>query len=290
MKKFIVTSTENGMRLSRLVLLLTKNMPKSLLYKSFRNGRVKVFGKKKPENYTVCTGDEIAMYINDEFFEQKTRACNPATGFKTVYIDDNVAIVQKPQRMLCHSDATGDANLLDGFITAYGSGTFAPCLVNRIDRGTEGLVMIARTHDAAQILAQEIRERNVKKHYLAVTYGRADGECTTGFERVDKITSVTGGTTMKTVFETLSQKGNYYLVKAELITGKTHQIRAQLAHLGAPIVGDRKYGSKQKTDRHGQLLCAYSLTFGELPPPLEALSGRTFCCEDSETIRFFEGL
>lgn len=292
MKKFTVKNTEDGMRLLRLVTLLTTNMPKSLLYKSFRTGRIKVCGIKQKENYRVCTGQIIYLYINDEFFCEKKKLQNPADNFAVIYTDDNIAILQKPAGILCHSDCTGDANLLDGFIARFGSGTFRPCLVNRIDRGTEGLVIVARTHPAAEATAFALK--NIEKHYLVVTAGAVNGEVSTGFHRENRhTTAILGEDDMKTHFTTIENKAGLYLLCAKLITGKTHQIRAQLAALGIPIIGDKRYGNTALNSKYTaktQLLCAYRLIFPIFKEdnPLFAVSGKEFTCNGCYTMKFFD--
>ncbi len=294
MKNFVVTDTENGMRLLRLVQLLTFNMPKSILYKSFRKGRIKIDGKKHSENYRVKTGENVSLYINDEFFitQDIVQNINPCYDFHTIYIDDNIAIIEKPSGVLCHSDATGDANLLDGFISKFGSGNFKPCLINRIDRGTEGLVIIARTHNAAEKASLLMRNKKIKKRYLAVTDGSVDSLVTTGYFRENKITIAIKGKGMTTEFKTLGSKNGYYLIEAVLHTGKTHQIRAQLASLGVHIIGDRKYLTKNNMNNiSNQLLCAYELSFDDnLTDELIGLSGKTFTAQFSETAKFYENL
>ncbi len=291
MKNFVVKDTENGMRLLRLVQLLTVNMPKSMLYKSFRNGRVKIFDKKQKENYRVKTGDVLSLYINDEFFEVKKEklSANPSFDFTEIYIDEHIAIIQKGSGVLCHSDETKDPNLLDGFIAKHGSGKFRPCLINRLDRGTEGLIIVARTHNAAEHAAELIREKKVVKRYLAVTDGAADGMIITGYSRHDRVTPATPGDKMITEFKTIKSCNGYYLVEAVLHTGKTHQIRAQLASLGVHIVGDRKYLSKADiTQPKNQLLCAYELQFEDgLSAELSGVSGKTFTVERCKTLSFF---
>ncbi len=291
MKKFVISNTENGMRLLRLVQLLTFNMPKSLLYKSFRTGRVKVNDKKQKEDYRVTTGEVISLYINDEFFEgQKYHMANGASGFKIIHIDDCVAIVEKEAGVLCHSDETGDANLLDGFINKYGSGTFRPCLINRLDRGTEGLVVIARTHDAAEYLSECMRERRIIKQYLTVSTAAVNGVIKTGYRRNNKLTEVVKGDDMISEYKVLSSKGEYHLLEVILHTGKTHQIRAQLASKGAHIVGDRKYSSStgMVNGIKNQLLCAYSLEFiGEYPDILCGIAGKKFTALNCSPLKFF---
>ncbi len=291
MKNFVVTDTENGMRLLRLVQLLTFGMPKSILYKSFRTGRIKVFNKKQKENYRVKTGDVLSLYINDEFFTDTEKALNPSNGFKVVYHDEHLAILYKESGVLCHSDETGDGNLLDGFIKHYGSGTFRPCLINRLDRGTEGLVIIARTHNAAEQLNSYMRDGGITKLYLAVTDGKVDGLVKTGYSRKDRITVATDGDEMISEFETLKKKGNYYLLQIKLHTGKTHQIRSHLASLGVHIIGDRKYLKDSKDNVSNQLLCAYKICFSETAiPELSGVAGSCFTADNSRTVSYFDSL
>ncbi len=291
MKTFVVSETESGMRLLRLVELLSVGMPKSLLYKSFRNGRIKVNGKKQKENYRVQCGETLNLYINDEFFAEQEKKLNPCENFEVLFIDDNIGIVEKPSGVLCHSDNSGDGNLLDGFIEQFGSGTFRPCLVNRLDRGTEGLVIIARTHDAAEFAAKAMREKHITKLYLAVSTGMVSGVVKSGFERSDKITTATKGSEMVSEFKTVASKGSYHLLEVTLHTGKTHQIRAQLASLDCHIVGDRKYKGDLSLDKSvkNQLLCAYRLCFdNDLAPSLSGVSGRTFTAKRCTPKEYFD--
>lgn len=158
MKKFIAGENENGVRLSRFVESVTKDMPRSLLYKSFRNKRIKVNGKRGEADTRLSSGDVIELYINDEFFPEKpvVPAKKPPRRqppVKVIYQDENIAVLYKPAHLLCHSDRTGDANLVDAFcaqLQASGEydpkaeNRFAPAICNRLDRGTEGLVIAAK--------------------------------------------------------------------------------------------------------------------------------------------------
>ncbi len=293
MKNFIVTETENGMRLLRLVMLLTTGMPKSLLYKSFRNGRIKVNNKKEKENYRINTGETVSLYINDEFFVPEKKVLNPSFGFKVVYLDEHIALVDKKAGTLCHSDKSNDGNLLDGFIEQHGSGAFRPCLINRLDRGTQGLVIIARTHDAAEHLSSSMREGLIEKRYLAISTGAVNGVIKTGYSRSNNITTATEGNDMISEFKTLDSRGDYHLLEIILQTGKTHQIRSQLSSLGFHIVGDRKYSSSKTavTGVKNQLLCAYELRFSKgLPTPLKGVCGRTFTAKSCCATDFFDSL
>ena len=155
MKQFTATANDEGVRLSRFVQSVTTGLPTSLLYKSFRNKRIKVNGKKAAPDARLCAGDLIELYINDEFFPPEAAPARPARPSRpsrpkqpkvqVVYEDGNIAVLYKPAHLLCHSDRTGDANLVDAF-TQYlaekgeyvpgGENRFAPALCNRLDRGT----------------------------------------------------------------------------------------------------------------------------------------------------------
>ena len=166
MKKFIAGENENGVRLSRFVESVTRDMPRSLLYKSFRNKRIKVNGKRGEADTRLSSGDVIELYINDEFFPEKpvVPAKKPPRRqppVKVIYQDENIAVLYKPAHLLCHSDRTGDANLVDAFcaqLQASGEydpkaeNRFAPAICNRLDRGTEGLVIAAKKYTALRDL------------------------------------------------------------------------------------------------------------------------------------------
>ena len=187
MKQFTATANDEGVRLSRFVQSVTTGLPASLLYKSFRNKRIKVNGKKAAPDARLAAGDLIELYINDEFFPPEAKPARPARPAKprqprvqVVYEDENIAVLYKPAHLLCHSDRTGDANLVDAF-TAYltekgeyapgGENRFVPALCNRLDRGTEGLVIAAKNYAALRDMNEIIRTDRLKKEYYTITVG-----------------------------------------------------------------------------------------------------------------------
>ena len=188
MKQFTATANDEGVRLSRFVQSVTRDFPTSLLYKSFRNKRIKVNGKKGAPEDRIHTGDLIELYINDEFFPPegarpaaKAPKKQPAQPKVTViYEDDNIAVLYKPTHLLCHSDRTGDANLVDAFTQylaqkgeydASGENRFKPGICNRLDRGTEGLVIAAKSYAALRDMNEIIRTDLLKKEYYTITVG-----------------------------------------------------------------------------------------------------------------------
>lgn len=318
MKQFTAGKNEDGARLSRFVESVTAGMPRSLLYKSFRNKRVKVNGRPAKPDARLCEGDVVQLYINDEFFAEKPAPTPKLEAQKrkfpltVVWEDENIAVLYKPAHLLCHSDKTGDVSLVDlfrehcaarGEYNPAAENTFSPAVCNRLDRGTEGLVLAAKNYAALRDMNAIIRDDLLTKQYLCITAGvppkgrhiaylrhfekgnrvRVQSEPGEGFRQI--ITDVAP----------LKTKGPYALCGIGLVTGRTHQIRAHLAFLGAPILGDVKYGSRRMNERTGlrtQALCAQSVTFREIPPDnsLAYLSEQCFKLASTSVEKVFDEL
>ena len=332
MKSFTAGPNENGVRLSRFVEGVTKDMPRSMMYKAFRNKRIKVNGKRAEPDTRLSAGDLIELYINDEFFPvgkptaktAKPRRQPPVT---VVYEDENFAVLYKPAHLLCHSDRTGDANLVDAFAAyleakgeydPHAEKRFAPALCNRLDRGTEGLVLAAKSYAALRALMFEIdretyaalrdlnaiiRDDMMKKEYLTITVGAPpQGRFVAWLQHSEKNNKVRihareseGYKQIITEVTVIRQAGPFALCRIGLITGRTHQIRAHLAYLGHPVLGDIKYGNHKMNERTGlktQALCAQRLTFGRIPEEntLQYLSGRVIKLNDPEIVKTYERL
>ena len=317
MKSFTAGPNENGVRLSRFVEGVTKDMPRSMMYKAFRNKRIKVNGKRAEPDTRLSAGDLIELYINDEFFPvgkptaktAKPRRQPPVT---VVYEDENFAVLYKPAHLLCHSDRTGDANLGDAFAAdleakgeyePHAEKRFAPALCNRLDRGTEGLVLAAKSYAALRDLNAIIRDDMMKKEYLTITVGAPpQGRFVAWLQHSEKNNKVRihareseGYKQIITEVTVIRQAGPFALCRIGLITGRTHQIRAHLAYLGHPVLGDIKYGNHKMNERTGlktQALCAQRLTFGRIPEEntLQYLSGRVIKLNDPEIVKTYERL
>ena len=317
MKSFTAGANENDVRLSRFVEGVTKDMPRSMMYKAFRNKRIKVNGKRAEPDTRLHQNDLIELYINDEFFpagaaapaKKPPRRQPPVT---VIYEDGNIAVLYKPAHLLCHSDRTGDANLVDAFAAylqakgeydPHAEQRFAPAICNRLDRGTEGLVIAAKSYAALRDMNAIIRDNLMKKEYLTITVGTPPaGRHIAWLQHSEKNNKVRihareaeGYKQIITEVTPIRQNGPFTLCRIGLITGRTHQIRAHLAYLGHPVLGDIKYGNRKMNERTGlktQALCAQRLTFDRIPQDniLHELSGRVIKLEDPAIVRQFDAL
>ena len=267
MKQFTATANDDGVRLSRFVQSVTRDFPTSLLYKSFRNKRVKVNGKKAAPEYRLQAGDLIELYINDEFFPPEgAKPVQKAAPKKqpnqpkvtVIYEDENIAVLYKPTHLLCHSDRTGDANLVDAFTQylaqkgeydAGGENRFKPGICNRLDRGTEGLVIAAKKYTALRDMNEIIRNDWMKKEYLTITIGAPPaGRHVAWLQHSEKGNKVRihaheseGYKKIITDVTVIRCIGPFALCRIGLITGRTHQIRVHLTSEDLPLIGDQVY-------------------------------------------------
>ena len=305
MREYYITKNDSGQRLNKFLEKAVPLLSGGMMHKYLRLKRIKVNGKRTEAAYRLCEGDAVQLYLNDEYFdapheeEAFRRITQPQV--RIVYEDENILLADKAPGMVVHADENGDNNTLIAHIQAYlfqsgawnpeDAASFAPALCNRIDRNTGGIVICAKTAEALRILNERIKERELEKRYLCVVHGKpkpAEGLIENFLRRDEKRKQVTlhktrvpGAKTAKTRYRTLASSGKLSLVECELLTGRTHQIRAHMASIGCPLLGDGKYGTNELNRpyrENGQLLYAYSLTFHfeEDAVALAYLNGRTF--------------
>ena len=288
MKELTVGKNDAGQRLDRFMGKAVPLLPESLLQKYIRLKRIKLNGKGSKRDTRLNEGDVLSLYINDEFFEKPTERNSylkvGAPRLDIVYEDENILLADKKPGVLCHSAGEWDYNTLIANIQAYAyqkgewrpreENAFAPALCNRIDRNTGGIVIAAKNAEALRIINEKIKEREIEKYYLCVVRGRpkpAEGELR-GYIFKDAAKNRVyvrskpepGAKEAVTYYKTLASANGLSLVECRLGTGRTHQIRAQMAAAGTPLLGDGKYGDGRRNraaDESGQLLYSYRIDF-----------------------------
>lgn len=314
MKELTVNKNDAGQRLDRFVGKAVPLLPESLLQKYIRLKRIKLNGKGSKRDEHVKQGDVLQLYINDEFFEtpSEENAYLKVTAPKLniVYEDENILLADKRPGVLCHSAGDWRYDTLIANIQAHcyltgewnprRENSFAPALCNRIDRNTGGIVIAAKNAEALRILNEKIKNREIDKYYLCAVCGTPRPKSGTLRDFVFKDaqknqvfvrkTSCPGSKEAVTEYRTLQTKAGLSLVECRLLTGRTHQIRAQMAASGTPLLGDGKYGTERINKRYnenGQALYSYRLKF-DFPTDagiLNYLKGRQFSVSDVDFVK-----
>ena len=304
MKELTIGQNDAGQRLDRFLAKAVPLLPASLPQKYIRIKRIKCNGARAERDTRLQAGDVLQLYINDEFFD-KPREDNAfltvaAPKLNIVYEDDQILLVDKRPGVAVHPhDGAEYGRTLIDHIQAYlyqkrewrprEENAFTPALCNRIDRNTGGIVIAAKTAEALRVMNQKIKDRELDKRYLAIVEGtpKPPVGSLTGYlfkdAKKNRVfvtdTPQTGSKSCRTDYRVLATRNGLSLVECELITGRTHQIRAQFAHAGHPLLGDGKYGKLDKRfDRNYQALYSYKLTFRFRTDAgaLAHLDGRTF--------------
>ena len=317
MKEMTIGTNDAGQRLDRFLAKAVPLLPASLAQKYIRLKRIKLNGGRAQRDSRLAAGDVLQLYINDEFFD-KPREDNAYLTVATpkiniVYEDEHIMLVDKRPGIAVHPhDGAEYGRTLIDHIQSYlyqkkewrprEENSFTPALCNRIDRNTGGIVIAAKTAMALRVMNQKIKDRELDKRYLAIVEGTPkpkDGSLKGYLFKDAKKNKVfvtdkpqPGAKSCQTNYKTLATSGGLSLVECELITGRTHQFRAQFAHAGHPLLGDGKYGKLDKRfDRSYQALYSYKLTFTFTTDggALEHLNGKSFQVKNVDFVQEFFG-
>ena len=313
MKEFTIGANDAGQRLDRFLAKAVPLLPASLAQKYIRIKRIKCNGARTARDARLNAGDVLQLYINDEFFDKPSQdnafLTVAAPKLTIVYEDEHILLVDKRPGLAVHPhDGAEYGRTLIDHIQAYlyqkrewrprEENSFTPALCNRIDRNTGGIVIAAKTAQALRVMNQKLKDRELDKRYLAIVEGtpKAKEGSLKGYlfkdEKKNRVFVTDkpqpGAKTCQTNYKVLASSNGLSLVECELITGRTHQIRAQFAHAGHPLLGDGKYGKLDKRfDRTYQALYSYKLTFTFTTEAgdLEYLNGKSFRVEEVNFVK-----
>ncbi len=312
MREIIITENDAGQRADRFIRKALPALPDGRMYKYIRSKDIKLNGKRLEISTRLNAGDVMRFYIPDEYFTEapKKPETEEAGDIRAVYEDENILIVYKQAGLVVHEDNENSPDTLIARITAYlkkkgeyvpeNEHSFAPALCNRIDRNTEGLVICAKNASALREMNLLIRQRSVEKIYLCVTAGiprEPEGIIKTYLEKSESENTVyvkkektPGAKSAVTEYKVLDTRDSLALCEVRLHTGRTHQIRAHMAYIGCPLLGDGKYGKNvpnRKYRAKSQALCAYKLRFvvSDNASPLRYLDGLTVKAPEPEFVK-----
>lgn len=308
MRTLEIKTNDAGQRLDKFLQKRFKTLPKSLMYKYIRKKCIKVNGKKCDIQTMLNEGDILTLYIKDEFFENSEEKSyeflKAPKKFDIVYEDENIILIDKKPGVIVHPDKNYHFDSLVSRVQHYlydkgeynpdEEKAFAPALVNRIDRNTGGIVIAAKNAESLRILNKKMKTRELEKFYLCLLHGIPDKSSDTlhGYitknESKNKVTvfkkEVENSKEIRTKYNILDFDGKYSLAEIELLTGRTHQIRAHMASIGHPLVGDTKYGKNKKAPDSikYQALYSYKLrfNFSEESGILEYLDKKEFSVDN----------
>lgn len=313
MKQIVIQKNDAGQRLNKFIEKSFPTIPASLMYKSIRTKNIKVNRKRCTPDQKLCEGDLVDIWLKDEFFappQHKYEFSNASDKLNVVYEDENILIADKPQGLLVHPDENYEPDTLIFRIQKYlnkkgeyipdKEKSFTPALVNRIDRNTAGLVIAAKNAASLRILNAKMKSREIHKKYLCIVCGRpspAEATLEGYLEKNEKQNRVyiekkrsDSGKTIRTHYKVLDTINNFSLVEIDLLTGRTHQIRAHMASISHPLLGDGKYGTNRVNRAAGyykQALCSYKLTF-DFTTDAEELNYLNGKCFETQNIPFLK--
>ncbi len=324
MRQITISEREAGQRLDKLLARLMPLAPRSFFYRMLRKKNITVNGRKAEGGSLLKPGDELKLFISEETYSKfggrdlpaakhregslipgKVPALDPAVKPPSiVYEDENILLFDKPAGILSQGSKSAEPSLVD-YLDAYllesekmtkeELAYVHPSVCNRLDRNTSGLVAAGISLPGLQTLSRLFKERSVEKYYRCIVCGEVKGsETLKGYLKKDERTNrvlvssvpAEGAKPVEIQYRSIARNKGLTLLEVHLITGRSHQIRAQLAAVGHPVLGDPKYGDKAKNksyrQSHGvnfQLLCACRIRFPQIEGTLSYLGGREFCAQ-----------
>ncbi len=316
MKELIIDKNESGQRLDRFLKKYLDKAPHSFIQKMLRKKNIKLNGKKVSGDTIIIEGDTIQLYLADETikkFRKDIKISKTKYTPDIIYEDENIILINKPLDILSHSAEDLDENIVDSMIYyLYEKGeynpklekTFVPAICNRLDRNTSGIIIGAKNYPALKIINSALRENQINRYYKTVVKGiLKEDKIIEGYliknRELNKVgiskEEIDDSKKIITKMKVLDYMDKYSLLEIQLITGRTHQIRAHLASIGYPIIGDIKYGDrevnkyfKENFGLNNQMLHAYKLIFNKLDKPLDYLDHKEFIASSNKIYKNIE--
>ncbi len=303
MRELTVGKNDDGLKLEKFMARTFRTMPPSLIHKYIRLKCIRVNGVHGKADTVLHRGDTLKFFISDEFFEKKPSEdlSRITPSFGVVYEDENIILMDKPVGLICQPDEREGYNTLSNQLISYlirkgeydpkAENAFVPALCNRIDRNTQGIVIGAKNAQSLLLLNEKIKAREIDKVYRCLVFGQPkppEGDMTAYLRKDSSSNTVTvseknspGFKDIRTAYRTLATDGTVSLLEVTLYTGRTHQIRAHMAHLGHPLLGDTKYGTNKQNQGFPfqyQALssCKITFSFADDGGILHYLKGKTF--------------